>query len=277
MMEALLALLFGLLIGSFLNVCIYRWPRDLSVVRPRSHCPACGKTITWHDNIPLASYAILRGRCRHCTERIPLRYPAVELLTGLLFFYFVWTLGPTVAAFKMCVLSALLVGLMFTDYEALILPDELTLGGTAAGLIFAIFTPIYRPESFAPELIVPALLQIGTTGRMASLVEAVFGAALPALFLWFVRWFYEKIRHREGLGLGDIKLIAMVGSFLGLSGALLTLIVGSLMGSIIGYGYIRATGKDPATYELPMGTFLGVAALVIAMTAKVVLPWYGNL
>jgi leader peptidase (prepilin peptidase)/N-methyltransferase len=273
MMEALLALLFGLIIGSFLNVCIYRWPRDLSVVRPRSHCPACGKTITWADNIPLASYTILRGRCRHCTERIPLRYPAVELLTGLLFFYFVWTLGPTVAALKMCVLSALLVGLMFTDLEALILPDELTLGGTAAGIVFAIFTPM--PASVV--WFVLALARLEPAGRAAWIMEAVLGAALPALFLWFVRWAYEKIRHREGLGLGDIKLIAMVGSFLGLSGALLTLVAGSLAGSIIGYGYIRATGKDPATYELPMGTFLGVAALAIAIAAKTVLPWYTGL
>ena len=273
MTEALLALLFGLIIGSFLNVCIYRWPRDLSVVRPRSHCPACGKTITWSDNIPLASFAILHGRCRHCTERIPLRYPAVELLTGLLFFYFVWELGPTVAALKMCVLSALIVGLMFTDYETLLLPDELTLGGTAAGLIFAVFTPM--PVSV--ELFFLALLHLEPTGRAAWIMESVFGAAVPALFLWFLRWFYERLRHREGLGLGDIKLIAMVGSFLGLSGSLLTLIVGSLLGSVVGYGYIRFAGKDPATYELPMGTFLGVAALAVAVTAQFVLPWYTNL
>jgi leader peptidase (prepilin peptidase)/N-methyltransferase len=272
-MEALLALLFGLIIGSFLNVCIYRWPRDLSVVRPRSHCPACGKTITWSDNIPLASYAILRGRCRHCTERIPLRYPVVELLTGLLFFYFVWTLGPTLAALKMCVFAALLVGLMFTDFEALILPDEFTLGGTAAGLAFSFFVPV--PSPIAGAFLMLAGAQ--PTRRTESLVESVLGAALPALFLWFVRWFYEKVRHREGLGLGDIKLIAMVGAFLGLSGALLTLIAGSLAGSVIGYGYIRATGKDPATYELPMGTFLGVAALAIAIASGTVLPWYNGL
>ena len=146
MMEALLALLFGLLIGSFLNVCIYRWPRDLSVVRPRSHCIACGKTITWRDNIPLVSYLLLRARCRHCGARISLRYPAVELLTGLCFFYFVWTLGPTVPALKMCVLAALLIGLLFADLEERILPDELTLGGTVAGLIFSFFVPVPRRE-----------------------------------------------------------------------------------------------------------------------------------
>jgi leader peptidase (prepilin peptidase) / N-methyltransferase len=271
-MESLVALLFGLLIGSFLNVCIYRWPRDLSVVRPRSHCISCDKTITWRDNIPLVSYVVLRGRCRYCGARISLRYPVVELLTGLSFFYFVWTLGPTVAALKMCVLAALLVGLMFADLEERILPDELTLGGTAAGIVFAIFTPM--PASVGPFLFIA---HIQLTGRIASIVESVVGAALPAFFLWFAGWLYEKVRHREGLGLGDIKLIAMVGSFLGLSGALLTLIAGSLAGSIIGYGYIRATGKDPSTYELPFGTFLGVAALVCAMAANTVLPWYRGL
>jgi len=273
MMEALLALLFGLLIGSFLNVCIYRWPRDLSVVRPRSHCIACGKTITWRDNIPLVSYLLLRARCRHCGARISLRYPAVELLTGLCFFYFVWTLGPTVPALKMCVLAALLIGLLFADLEERILPDELTLGGTVAGLIFSFFVPVPAPIAG----IFLTLAGVRPTRRAESVLEAVLGAALPALFLWFVRWAYEKLRHREGLGLGDIKLIAMVGAFLGLSGALLTLIAGSLAGAVIGYGYIRATGQDPSTYELPMGTFLGIAALVIAMAARTLLPWYSGL
>jgi len=271
--EALVALLFGLLIGSFLNVCIYRWPQDLSVVRPRSHCIACDKTITWRDNIPLVSYLLLRGRCRYCGVRISPRYPVVELLTGLSFFYFVWTLGPTVAALKMCVLAALLVGLMFTDLEELILPDEMTLGGTAAGLAFSFFVAVPSPIAGAFLM----LAGMKPTRRTESVVESVIGAALPALFLWFAGWLYEKVRHREGLGLGDVKLIAMVGSFLGLSGALLTLMAGSLLGTVIGYGYIRATGKDPATYELPMGTFLAIAALALAMASKTVLPWYNGL
>src|ERR1039458_9901222 len=142
MTAAILAFLFGLLIGSFLNVCIYRWPRDLSVVRPRSHCPSCEKTIAWYDNIPLLSYALLGGRCRHCRARISPRYPVVELLTGALFFVFVWRLGPSLAAVKFCLLSALLVGLTFSDLEARILPDEFTLGGMAAGLVLAWFVPV---------------------------------------------------------------------------------------------------------------------------------------
>jgi leader peptidase (prepilin peptidase)/N-methyltransferase len=271
--EAVLALVFGLLIGSFLNVCIHRWPRDFSVVRPRSHCPACEKTIRWHDNIPIVSYLALRGRCRHCGTPIRWRYPVVELLTGLLFFYFVRELGLTLAALKMCVFSAMLVALIFSDLEMRILPDELTLGGTLAGLVFAIFVPV-------PESIIQAILWFTGTklsGRAHWWVEAAAGAAIPAFLLWAAGWVYERVRHREGLGLGDVKLIAMVGSFLGLSGALLTLAGGSLAGSLIGYAYIRATRKDPSTYELPLGTFLSIAALVLGLTAPEVLNWYGGL
>jgi leader peptidase (prepilin peptidase)/N-methyltransferase len=127
-MEALLALLFGLLIGSFLNVCIYRWPRDLSVVRPRSHCPACEKPIAAWDNIPLVSYVMLAGKCRQCGARISPRYPFVEFATGALFFYFVTAFGPTALAAKLCCLSAMLLALIVTDFEERILPDEFTIG-----------------------------------------------------------------------------------------------------------------------------------------------------
>ncbi len=263
-MPAILAFLCGLLIGSFLNVCIYRWPRDLSVVRPRSRCPQCEKTIAWYDNVPLVSYVLLGGKCRHCGARIPARYPAVELLTAILFFLFVWLLGPTMAAVKMCVFAAILVGLVFADVEERILPDELTLGGTAVGLVFSFFVGV--PESIGGFAIL--ILGIQVSPRVQWVVEAVLGALLPAFFLWLAGWLYEKIRHREGLGLGDVKLIAMVGSFLGFGGALYTLLLGSIAGSAIGYGYIRLTGKDPATYELPFGTFLGAAALLIALAAR---------
>ena len=263
MTEALLAFLFGLLIGSFLNVCIYRWPRDLSVVRPRSHCPSCGKTIAWYDNIPLLSYALLRGQCRHCRARISVRYPVVELLTALFFFYFVWTLGPEVAAVKMCVFAALLIALLFSDLEELILPDELTLGGALAGLAFALFVP--TPDSTAQTL--SWFAGVNLTGRADWLAESALGAALPAALLWGGGWLYEKVRHREGLGFGDVKFMAMTGAFLGLNGALLTLMLGSIAGSVLGYGYILIARKDPKTFELPFGTFLSAAALVVAALA----------
>lgn len=267
--ESLLAFLFGLLIGSFLNVCIYRWPRDLSVVRPRSRCVACGKTVAWYDNIPVISYLLLAGRCRNCHARISPRYPAVELLTGLLFFGFTRLLGPSLAAIKMCLFSALLIGLIFSDLEQRILPDEFTLGGAAMGLVFAFLVPV--PDVTAQAIF--SVFGVDVEGRPASVVEAGFGAALPALFLWLSGWIYERVRHREGLGFGDVKLIAMVGSFLGLQGALLTLILGSLSGSILGYAYVRAAGKDVSTYQLPFGTFLGAAALAAAAAGSQLLGW----
>jgi leader peptidase (prepilin peptidase) / N-methyltransferase len=260
LLEACLALLFGLLIGSFLNVCVYRLPRDLSVVRPRSYCPACEYPIAWYDNVPLLSFAVLGGRCRHCKAAISMRYPIVELMTAGLFFVFVWRLGPTLAAGKYCLLSALLVGLTFADLEERILPDEFTLGGAAAGLVLAWFVPV--GDDIARGLL--WLAGVHGNWQWTSVAEALLGAMVPGLFLWFGGWLYFKLRHREGLGLGDVKLVAMVGAFLGLHGALLMLIGGSLAGSVIGYAYIRLTHKDPATYELPFGTFLGLAGIVVA-------------
>ena len=267
-MEAILAFFFGLIIGSFLNVCIHRWPRDLSVVKPRSRCVSCEHPIAWYDNIPLASYATLGGRCRHCGARISARYPAVEALTGLLFFAFVRAQGPTPAALKSCVFAAMLVGLMFSDLEERILPDEFTLGGAAVGLAISLFVVV--PDQTAQAIC--WLLGVGIPPALSSPLESAAGAALPAAFLWGGGWLYEKIRHREGLGFGDVKLIAMVGSFLGLRGALLTLILGSVAGSVIGYTYIRVTGKDASSYELPFGTFLGAAALVAAWPGQ---SWLG--
>jgi leader peptidase (prepilin peptidase)/N-methyltransferase len=193
MIEASLALLFGLLIGSFLNVCIYRWPRDLSVVRPRSHCTSCDKMIAAYDNVPVFSFLLLRGRCRYCKSRISLRYPIVELLTGALFFYFVYALGPTAAALKMCVLSALLVGLTFSDLEERILPDEMTKGGMALGFLFALFVPV--PDTIGQSILV--LLGVEVSGTADSIAEAAFGAVLPAFFLWAAGEIYFRFRRRE--------------------------------------------------------------------------------
>jgi leader peptidase (prepilin peptidase) / N-methyltransferase len=261
LLESGLALLFGLLIGSFLNVCVYRLPQDLSVVRPRSYCPACSHPIAWYDNVPVLSFVLLGARCRHCKAAISWRYPVIELLTGALFFVFVWRLGPSLAAAKFCLLSALLTGLTFSDLEARILPDEFTLGGTAAGLIFAWFVPVN--DDVAQVLL--WLTGLRGNPHWASVGESLIGALVPALFLWFGGWLYFKLRHREGLGLGDVKLVAMVGAFLGLQGALLMLIGGSLAGSLIGYAYIRFTHQDASTYELPFGTFLGLAGIAVAL------------
>jgi leader peptidase (prepilin peptidase)/N-methyltransferase len=270
LIEAIIAGLFGLLIGSFLNVCIYRLPRDLSVVKPRSFCPECETPIAWYDNIPLLSYLVLQTRCRMCGKRIPVRYPLVELLTGVAFYCAVWRLGPTLVALKFAIFGALLIGLVFSDLEERILPDEFTLGGTIAGILLAIFVPM----RFG---IMHMFLFSLHNQTVMSVAESAFAAGFCAGTLWLVGTIYQRIRHREGLGFGDVKMVAMIGAFLGLQGALLTLIVGSLLGAIVGLCYIWFTGKDASTYELPFGSFLGAAALAVGFFGEVFLSWYGKL
>jgi leader peptidase (prepilin peptidase) / N-methyltransferase len=270
MFESIVALVAGLLIGSFLNVCIYRMPRDLSVVRPRSFCPTCEHLIAWYDNIPVVSFFLLRRRCRHCGAPIPYRYLIVEILTAVLFFLIVNALGLTATSAKLCLLTALLVGLTFADLEERILPDEFTLGGTAAGLVLAYFVPV---NDVIAHVFLPAFgWKLGP--QWMSVAESVLGAAGPAGCLWLGGFLFEKIRHKEGLGLGDVKMMAMFGAFLGVSATLVTLILGSVAGSIIGLIYIRATKQDAASYELPFGTFLGFAGIFVALTGERVIRWY---
>ena len=255
---SILAFFAGLLIGSFLNVCIFRLPRDLSVVSPRSFCPECETPIAAWDNIPLLSYLLLGGRCRQCHARIPWSYPAVELATGLAFAFAVYAFGLTPAALKACLFWAILIDLIATDFEERILPDEFTLGGIAVGLILAAFVPM----EFGPASI---FLHGQLPQRWISVVESGLAAAFPCLLIWLVGWLYEKVRHREGLGLGDVKMIAMIGAFLGLADALLTLVLASVVGLVCGVAYVLWTKREMATYELPFGSFLGLAALAVSI------------
>ena len=263
MIETALAFLAGLLIGSFLNVCVFRLPRDLSVVKPaRSFCPFCEQTIAWYDNIPILSFILLRAKCRHCGAGIPWRYPVVELATGIAFAICVAVFGLTPAALKYALFSAIMITLIASDFEERILPDEFTMGGAVLGLILAWFVPL-RGE-FA-LLIVPH--EWGP--RWISVGESAIGAIVSSGSIWFAGWLYEKVRHREGLGLGDVKMIFMIGAFLGLPGALLTLIAASLIGAVGGLLYIFFTRKDASTYELPFGSFLGAAGLAIAIYGEI--------
>ena len=262
MIEIVLAFLAGLLIGSFLNVCIFRLPRDLSVMKPaRSFCPGCEETIAWYDNIPVLSYVLLRAKCRHCGERISLRYPLVELATAIAFAGSVAVFGLSASAVKYAIFSAIMITLIASDFEERILPDEFTIGGAIAGLILAWFVPLQGefalfivPYSWGPHWI--------------SECEALIGGAVSSGSIWGAGWLYQKFRHREGLGFGDVKMIFMIGAFLGLPGALLTLIAASLIGAIGGLLFIHFSGKDASTYELPFGSFLGAAALAVAVYAE---------
>ena len=273
MLEALLACVFGLLIGSFLNVCIYRLPRDLSVVRPRSYCTACEHPIAWYDNVPVLSFALLGGKCRHCQSRIGLRYPLVEVMTGGLFFIYFLRLGPTLAAVKYCVLGALLVGLLFSDLEERILPDEFTLGGAVVGLILSFFV---RVQDFAAHVLLWVLrISIDERSPLLSFAESAMGAFLPAVVLWLGGYLYEKVRKREGMGFGDVKMLLMIGAFLGTRDTILTMVIASVMGSVVGFLYIRVTRKEVSTYELPFGTFLALGAIVVTLIEPTFFDWYG--
>jgi leader peptidase (prepilin peptidase) / N-methyltransferase len=255
-----LAAVAGLLFGSFLNVCIYRIPRDLSVIAPRSFCPECGGQIAWFDNLPLVSYLVLRGRCRSCAKSIALRYPIVELTTAVLFAATAAEYGWTVATLKWFVFEALLVALFWTDLEERILPDELTLGGTAAGLMFAVLFPV--PSVFAD------LLLGGAPTAWKSLFNAALGAVLLGLPIWGLAALYARLRNREGLGFGDVKLLLLMGVFLGPERGLWALLIGTVSGSLLGLAYILATHKKSSTYELPFGTFLCAGAALVPLLAR---------
>jgi leader peptidase (prepilin peptidase)/N-methyltransferase len=260
--EIALAILAGLLIGSFLNVCIFRLPRDLSVASPaRSFCPGCETTIAWYDNIPLLSYALLRGKSRCCNESIPIRYPIVELTTAIAFGLSVWLFGPTLKGLKFCLFSAIMIDLIATDFEERILPDEFTLGGTVLGLVLSWFVIL---EIDVASLLFYLLGFEQPSDSVFSLVESALGAAIGSGLLWFVAWSYEKIRKREGMGFGDIKMMALIGAFLGLRPALFTFFLASVVGSVLGILFIWMAKKEAGSYELPFGSFLGAMALVVA-------------
>lgn len=249
-----LAILVGLIIGSFLNVCIYRLPRGLSVVSPRSLCPSCTNPIPWYDNIPVISYLVLRGRCRHCSASISWRYPVVELLTAGLFAIAISNVGLTVELLRPLVFGSLLICLLFTDLECRLLPDSLTLGGTLAGFVLAIADPL-------PAGILAWILRLEGQVRLASLLDSVVAAFVCAGMLWTLGVAYRFLRGREGLGLGDVKMVAMIGSFQGLERAILILAVGSVFGSVIGGLYLLVTRKDPGSFYLPFGSFLAAGGL----------------
>jgi leader peptidase (prepilin peptidase) / N-methyltransferase len=267
----------GLLIGSFLNVCILRIPREESIVLPASHCPACNAKIQPYDNIPVASWLILGGRCRNCKVSISWQYPIVELLTGLLFLSCYLCFGRNVEDWtgvvlvaKWCVFAAILVILTITDIRERILPDKVNFLGLGIGLALSFFL---APMDGTAAWISRRLFDLPPPDAALAFGDALLGAAVASGLLWLVAEGYFRLRGREGMGLGDVKMMLMAGAFLGVQRGLLTILVGSLLGSVIGAAVIAIAKKD-SDFELPFGTFLGAAAMLVVFFGSPALAWY---
>ncbi len=270
---ALFIFLFGLIIGSFLNVCIVRIPGGKSVVLPSSACPQCGAAIRPYDNIPVLSYLLLAGKCRKCKTKISAVYPAVELLTGLLFLACYESFGLTAEALKWAVFSAIMIVLVFTDLRERVLPDAVNYTGLGLGLALSLFT---KPSDGTAAWLANRMFDFPPPAPVVSLADALFGAAIGSSLLWLVSEAYFRLRGREGMGLGDVKMMLMAGAFLGARRTLLTIFTGSILGSILGLLFILARRKD-SEYELPFGTFLGMAALLVVFFGTPVINWYQSL
>ena len=291
---------YGLCFGSFLNVCIYRLPRGKSVVSPRSACPHCGDMIPLYHNLPVLSWLILRGKCRACKEPISPRYLVIELLTGLLFLGCFLHFGLTFAMAKCVVLGYLLLGLIFTDAETKLLPDAMTLPGIALGILFSLLVPVNDLASrIIPGMVSPTM-RGEISWRIWSLSDSLLGAVIGTSFLYGVAAIYLRARGVEGMGFGDVKLMAMIGAFLGTKLTVLTIFTSSLAGSLFGLSTvlsvwmkrvhrIEARGIAPALarrrawisarlalryYEMPFGVFLGAMALVSFLFGNQLLHWY---
>jgi leader peptidase (prepilin peptidase) / N-methyltransferase len=266
-LEAAIAFLFGLVIGSFLNVCIYRLPRDLSVIAPRSFCPGCEHPIAWYDNVPLFSFLWLRSRCRHCGLHISVQYPLVELVTASLFAAIAARFGLSFESGKWFVFTAVMVVLFVTDLQTRLLPDELTLGGLAVGLTLASFVPLPG--------VIGELFFSTSSPMLQSLINSITGAFVLSVPFWLFSSIYARLRGILPPGLGDIKLLAAIGAFLGIESGLLTLMIGSVSGVLIGFGYMLGTRQNPRTYGLPFGSFLcGASLLVLFFGQRIIQFWW---
>jgi leader peptidase (prepilin peptidase) / N-methyltransferase len=307
LLYAVVAFIFGLLFGSFLNVCISRLPRHESIVKPGSHCPQCGNPIRWYDNIPLLSWILLRGRCRDCKRSISWRYPIVELSVGLLFarelggqiyqsywFSFVNDDGPrnwgiffqyAAPHFGIAILGFLLIGLMVMDWQTLLLPDAFTLTGIAIGLFLTFIRAAFLGPTEDQVVLSNHHITLTSPGGVTDhgnvfltgpehlifgRIAAICGAAL---ILLLVRWLYKAIRHREGMGLGDVKLLAMIAAFLGFWPAVLALFFGVLAATAYAI-VLLIRGKAAAASKLAFGSFLCIGGLITAQFGNRLIAWY---
>jgi len=284
--------LLGTIVGSFLNVCITRIPEGLSIVSPGSRCPQCKTPIKPYDNVPILAWLWLRGKCRACGLRISPMYPLIELAVGLLFVASFLEFGVTQATVKWLFFTCLIVVLTVTDLRVRMLPDAVNWPGFAAGLMFSAVVP---PEHGHVGYLLSLVLNVRVPRIVGGLADGILGAAFGSFLLWGLATAYRLVRHREGMGMGDVKMMAMVGAFVGVRGTFFTLLLGSLLGSVIGVSVMvakyllgwrgalakrasrRGLGRESALrwaiasrYQLPLGTFLGIGALATVYLGPVV-------
>jgi leader peptidase (prepilin peptidase)/N-methyltransferase len=246
----------GLSIGSFLNVVIYRMPREMSIVYPPSTCPVCKNQIKWYDNIPIVSYIILKGRCRFCKTPISIRYPIVEFITGICALISYLKFGFTTEFVFTFYFLASMVALSFIDWDFKIIPDEINYLGLLSGLIFAGIKS-YQLKEFTP------------------LIDCVIGAIVGSGFLFLIFYFYLKVRKIEGLGLGDVKLLAFVGSYVGWFGALFTIFFGSVLGLVASLYFMKKEKNDDfMKLEIPFGPFLALAGVIYMFFGEKIYSFY---
>ncbi|HEY0511182.1 MAG TPA: prepilin peptidase [Thermoanaerobaculia bacterium] len=254
------AAVLGLIVGSYLNVVIYRLPRGISTVLPRSRCPQCGTAIRALDNVPVLSFLLLGGRCRSCGARISWRYPAVEAATALLFLACFLRFGISLQAPVAALFAALMLALAMIDFDHMLLPDALTWPGIALGILLQPFVPWAR-------------LWDGPWGAVAG---GVFGALLGAGLLLGVWGAWYLLRHEEGMGLGDVKMLAAIGAFLGWKGVLVSLFLGALSGAVVGLLLMAVRGVDFRA-KLPFGVFLALGGLIALFAGEPLVRAYARL
>ena len=269
--------IFGAIIGSFLNVVIHRLPREESIVLPSSRCPSCGAVISFYDNVPVLSYLMLGGRCRSCKVHISARYPAVEALTAFLWVAVVWRDGLTFALPFDLIFVTAIIALVFIDAEHMILPDAITYPGIVFALVARVALPFLMGQPHFDDL--PMLLSGVLAGMPvwgASLVGAVIGALAGGGSLWLMGWTWEKLRGVEAMGLGDVKMMFMVGAYLGWRLTILNIFLGVFSGSLIGIALMVRQGKRDMKMLLPFGVFLGIGAIAALLIGSQIVEWYAG-
>ncbi len=267
----------GAIIGSFLNVVIHRLPLEESIVFPNSRCPSCSAVIAFYDNVPVLSYVALRGRCRNCQTGISPRYPAVEILTALIYVAVVWRVGLTPALpFDLAFVSAI-VALIFIDAEHMILPNAITYPGIVFAFVARLALPYLMGNLHFDDL--PGLMHGAFEGWplwAASLGGGLIGALLGGGSLWLMGWVWEKLRGIEAMGLGDVKMMFMVGAYLGWRLTILTIFVGVLSGSLIGIAVMARQQRRNMQMLLPFGIFLGIGAIAAVLFGRNIVEWYAG-